>query len=164
VFDYVGVVLAGALLLAVACALFGDDKRAKRGLAVLHALRGRSPKSERQGRRMTGPRQVGRPRQCPDEVRDVVIELRREGLSLRQIARRMNAAGYRTPSGKVTWSHKTVDGLLATRHVAELTCARELTEVGLTERKRAVLWAAAEGEPAPPCSGQLKGVQRIRCD
>jgi hypothetical protein len=48
VFDYVGLVLAGALLLAVVCALFGDDKRAKRGLAVLRVLRGgrRSDKGE----------------------------------------------------------------------------------------------------------------------
>jgi hypothetical protein len=76
---------------------------------------------------MTGQRQVGRPRQCPDEVRDVVIQLRREGFSLREIARRMNAGDYRTPAGKTTWSYKTVDGLLATRHVAERLCARKLT-------------------------------------
>lgn len=45
---------------------------------------------------MTGQRRVGRPRQCPDEVRDIVIRLRLDGLSLRQIAQRMNADGYRT--------------------------------------------------------------------
>ncbi|MEU4607469.1 recombinase family protein [Kribbella sp. NPDC023972] len=52
-------------------------------------------------------------------MRDVVIRLRSEGLSLRQITRRMNADGYQTPAGKTTWTYKTVDGLLATRHVAE---------------------------------------------
>lgn len=39
-FDYVAVALAGALVLAVLCALFGDDKRARRGLAVLRVLWG----------------------------------------------------------------------------------------------------------------------------
>ncbi|MEU4607468.1 hypothetical protein AB0F43_31165 [Kribbella sp. NPDC023972] len=48
-FDYVGVVLAGALSLAVLCALFGDDKRTKRGLAVLRALRGGRWNDEGQG-------------------------------------------------------------------------------------------------------------------
>jgi hypothetical protein len=49
VFDYVGVVLAGALSLAVLCALFGDEKRSKRGLAVLRALRGSRRKDEGEG-------------------------------------------------------------------------------------------------------------------
>lgn len=70
---------------------------------------------------MSEPRRAGRPRQCPDSVRNIVIRLRGEGLSLRQIASRMNADGHPTPSGKASWNHKTVDGLLATRHVAELT-------------------------------------------
>lgn len=37
-FDYISVALASGLLLAILCALFGDDKRAKRGLAVLRTL------------------------------------------------------------------------------------------------------------------------------
>jgi transposase len=69
---------------------------------------------------VSAPGRVGRPRQCPDEVRALVIKLRLEGMSLRKIAEFMNAAGYLTPSGKACWSHKTVDYLLATRHVREL--------------------------------------------
>lgn len=36
--EYVGVLLAGCLAVAVWCALFGDDKRAERGMAVLREL------------------------------------------------------------------------------------------------------------------------------
>jgi hypothetical protein len=69
---------------------------------------------------VSAPRRVGRPRQCPDDVRKLVVQLHREGLSLRKIAAQMNERGYPTPSGKAIWSHKTVDYLLATRHVREL--------------------------------------------
>jgi hypothetical protein len=69
---------------------------------------------------MTAPRLVGRPPLCPDEVRDLVIELHRSRWSLRRIAHYMNEAGYLTPAGKARWSHTTVDNLLATRHVREV--------------------------------------------
>jgi hypothetical protein len=69
---------------------------------------------------MSGVRRVGRPRMCPDDVRDLVIELHRRRLSLRRIARHMNEAGYLTPAGKTQWNQNTVSNLLATRHVREV--------------------------------------------
>jgi hypothetical protein len=65
-------------------------------------------------------RRVGRPPQCPGDVRDLVIELHEEGLSLQKIADRLNASGCPTPSGKTSWSRQTVYGLLGRRHVREL--------------------------------------------
>ncbi|GAA0960996.1 hypothetical protein GCM10009554_76760 [Kribbella koreensis] len=35
---YVSILLAGCVVLAVGCALFGDDQLAERGMAVLHEL------------------------------------------------------------------------------------------------------------------------------
>ena len=58
---------------------------------------------------------VGRPRSCPDEVLDQVLELRRGGATLQAIASAMNAAGVVTPAGSPRWWPSHVSRLLRTQ-------------------------------------------------
>lgn len=58
---------------------------------------------------------VGRPRSCPDEVLDQVLELRRGGATLAAIASAMNAAGVVTPAGSPRWWPSHVSRLLRTQ-------------------------------------------------
>lgn len=55
---------------------------------------------------------LGRPVQMPAEVRAEVVRLRMDGLSFRAIAQTMTEAGYRTATGKATWSQGTVQAAL----------------------------------------------------
>ncbi len=58
---------------------------------------------------------VGRPRSCPDEVLDQVVELRGGGATLQAIASAMNAAGVATPAGSPRWWPSHVSRLLRTQ-------------------------------------------------
>lgn len=58
---------------------------------------------------------VGRPRSCPDEVLDQVLELRAAGGTLVTIAAAMNAAGVLTPAGSPRWWPSHVSRLLRTQ-------------------------------------------------
>jgi len=42
-----------------------------------------------------------------------------DGISLSRIAKAMNVAGYKTPSGRDMWNRRIVFDLLHTRHVQE---------------------------------------------
>jgi hypothetical protein len=68
---------------------------------------------------MTGQGRAGRPPLCSDDLRRLVIQLHRDGRSLRAISKHMNQLGHPTPSGKSVWTHGMVFDLLATRHVRE---------------------------------------------
>jgi hypothetical protein len=67
----------------------------------------------------------GRPPCCSAELALHIIELRRRGLSYRQIASVLNAEQIPTPMGNSSWLKSHVDRLLHTRWVQEL--ARELS-------------------------------------
>jgi len=58
---------------------------------------------------------IGRPRSCPDEVLDQVLELRAAGGTLVAIAEAMNAAGVATPAGSPRWWPSHVSRLLRTQ-------------------------------------------------
>jgi len=85
------------------------------------------------------PRQVGRPRLCSNEVREQVVRLRAEGWSLRKMAAHRNDAGLPTPAAKSCWTQNTVDNLLATRRVREMSLEVEQAHAGVRR--------------APACSG-----------
>ncbi|MDP9093097.1 MAG: recombinase family protein [Actinomycetota bacterium] len=58
---------------------------------------------------------IGRPRSCPDEVLDEVLELRAAGGTLVAIAAAMNAAAVPTPAGSPRWWPSHVSRLLRTQ-------------------------------------------------
>jgi DNA invertase Pin-like site-specific DNA recombinase len=58
---------------------------------------------------------VGRPRSCPDEVLDQVLELRVAGGTLIAIAAAMNESGIPTPAGSARWYASHVSRLLRTQ-------------------------------------------------
>jgi hypothetical protein len=65
------------------------------------------------------PQMGGRPKQVPDMIVKTVVNMRLAGQSLAAIASAMNAAGYRTPSGRELWNRRMVFDLLHTRHVQQ---------------------------------------------
>jgi Recombinase len=65
-------------------------------------------------------RRPGRPPACPREIIVRVIELRRQGLSYRQISAVLNAAGVPTPLGRSQWLKSSVDRLLHTQYAKEI--------------------------------------------
>lgn len=65
-------------------------------------------------RRAHGVR-LGRPRSCPDDVLERVLQLRAGGARLVDIAAAMNAAGTPTPGGGTRWWPSHVSRLLATQ-------------------------------------------------
>jgi len=67
----------------------------------------------------------GRPPSCPPQVCAYVIDLQRQGLSLRKISHVLNAEGIPTPAGRKTWTKSTVDRLLHTRHARELMSGQQ---------------------------------------
>lgn len=69
---------------------------------------------------MTPTRRVGRPRQCPDDVLRLVVEMRASGSTLWSIANHLNAEGRPTPCGKGLWHAIHVSRLLKTRSAVEL--------------------------------------------
>ena len=56
---------------------------------------------------------LGRPRQLPEEVRSRIQEMRREGLSLREIAEVLNGEGVPTAQGGAKWYASTIRAVLA---------------------------------------------------
>ena len=58
---------------------------------------------------------IGRPRRCPDDVLDRVLELRAGGARLVDVAEAMNDAGVPTPGGGARWWPSHVSRLLATQ-------------------------------------------------
>lgn len=76
---------------------------------------------------------IGRPRSCPDDVLDRVLELRGAGGSLAAIAEAMNGAGVPTPAGSPRWWPSHVSRLLRTQDARTRTDAlivRSNKEVG----------------------------------
>jgi hypothetical protein len=59
------------------------------------------------------------------------VALRRQGLSLQQIADRLNAAGIPTPAGRDKWLKSHVDRLLNAAHVQEL--ALTIDSIGVVQ-------------------------------
>ncbi|MFJ9371486.1 recombinase family protein [Nocardia sp. NPDC101769] len=61
-------------------------------------------------------RAVGRPRSCPDDLLDLMLDLRDNGMSYRQIADHLNHIGMPGATNEFTrWHGKTVWRLLHTR-------------------------------------------------
>jgi DNA invertase Pin-like site-specific DNA recombinase len=58
---------------------------------------------------------IGRPRTCPDQVLERVLELRAAGATLETIATAMNTARIPTPAGAPTWYASHVSRLLRTQ-------------------------------------------------
>jgi hypothetical protein len=58
---------------------------------------------------------IGRPRRCPDDVLDRVLELRAGGARLVDVAEAMNDAGVPTPGGGARWWPSHVSRLLSTQ-------------------------------------------------
>lgn len=73
---------------------------------------------------------VGRERQLCDDALARIVSLRADGLSLRQIARTLEAEGIRTATGCERWYASTVSTALASwRYERELAAAAADTEV-----------------------------------
>lgn len=71
-------------------------------------------------------RRPGRPRCCPDEILEWVVQLRASGAKLREICEVMNAAQVPTPGGRSLWRPKTVHDLLHTIDAEHLMAGRPL--------------------------------------
>lgn len=65
-------------------------------------------------------RRAGRPPCCPPKTAQRILELKDQGYSLRQIARRLNDEGLPTPMGLAIWSKSHVDRVLGTLYMQEL--------------------------------------------
>ena len=63
----------------------------------------------------------GRRPECPDEVRILILVLRKRGLSLSEIAEALNSANIPTPRNAPHWAKKNVDDVIHTRRTRELT-------------------------------------------
>lgn len=68
---------------------------------------------------------LGRPRQCPDDVLQTVVTMRRAGARLIDIADALNATGTPTPAGRPTWLKIHVSNLLRTQGGRDLLRAEE---------------------------------------
>ena len=68
-------------------------------------------KAALQTARRNGTR-LGRPNRQPEEARVLAAKLRADGYSLRDIAAALQVAGVLTATGKATWHHSSVAGLL----------------------------------------------------
>lgn len=66
---------------------------------------------------------IGRPRSCPDDVLQHVLELRAAGGTLAAIAEAMNVADIRTPAGSARWYASHVSRLLRTQDARRPTHA-----------------------------------------
>lgn len=67
----------------------------------------------------------GRPPCCPRELAIRILSLRRQGLSYMQICEVLNAEGVPTPMGRSRWSKSTIDRVLHTQYVRDLTNVEE---------------------------------------
>lgn len=67
------------------------------------------------------PRRRGRPPCCTRELAVRIIGLRRQGLTYTQISAVLNAEGVPTPMGRPRWLKSSVDRLLHTQYVTEIT-------------------------------------------
>lgn len=66
----------------------------------------------------------GRPRSCPDQVLQDVVQLRQSGARLIDICNALNALGTPTPGGGVRWWPSHVHRLLRTRDGSRMLEAR----------------------------------------
>lgn len=76
-------------------------------------------------------RKAGRPPCCPRELALRVIQLRRRGLSYKQIANVLNAEQVPTPMGSSRWLKSHVDRLLHTKWVEAVADEQLAPEAGV---------------------------------
>jgi recombinase len=72
----------------------------------------------------TQQRRPGRPRHCPDEILERVVQLRISGAKLREICAVLNGEKVPTPGGHSLWRPKTVHDLLHTIDAEHLMAGR----------------------------------------
>ena len=77
-------------------------------------------------------RRLGRPSQQPQQAKNLAVTLLADGCSLREIAGALTESGITTATGKTTWTHSSVQGLLRTAQLdreAEANAARYAAEL-----------------------------------
>lgn len=76
-------------------------------------------------------RRLGRPSQQPQQAKNLAVTLFADGCSLREIAGALTESGFTTATGKASWTHSSVQGLLRTAQLdreAEANAARYAAE------------------------------------
>ena len=76
-------------------------------------------------------RRLGRPSRQSQEAKNLAVTLLADGYSLRKIAAALTESGITTATGKTTWTHSSVQGLLRTAQFdkeAEASAARYAAE------------------------------------